>query len=191
MKKLIYSFFAMSLALSGCSGSTGDFEFVISPDTVSAIKAPAISCLAKRTAATGGTTPTADITANYAQIKGMSFSFANDTKTLIINTIEFKLDGYSFTLAGDALLSLNKVWWDKGEAAVGGPSRPWYSNTALTYTPAPEVKIDCPLYLGSLPSGAAYQKSGSATVYGTFEDAAGNVESAQSMGFVTITWRGD
>jgi len=193
MKKLIYSFFAMALSLSGCSGSAGDFEFVISPDTTAVIKSTAISCLSKKAALDTGTSPTYDVAANFAQIKGMSFTFSSTTKALIINTIEFKFDGdSSFTISADQLLSLNSIWWDAGEAVVSGPpNRPKYSNAAVTYSPASSVKIDCPLYLSGLPAGPAYQKSGSATVYGTFEDAAGNVESAQSTSFVTVTWRGD
>lgn len=190
MKKLIYAFFAMSLSLSGCSGSTGDFEFVISPDTLPVIKSTAQSCLSKQNATTG-VPPTYDITANYARITGMSFTFVSTTKALSIYTIEFKLDGYTYTAAGDSLLALNKTWWDTGEAVIGGPSRKWYSDASKTYTPGTDIKIDCPLYLSALPSGVAYQKTGTATVYGTFEDAAGNVESAQAMGFVTVTWRGD
>lgn len=193
MKKLIYAFFAMSLSLSGCSGSAGDFEFVISPDTTAVIKSTAISCLSKKNATEGGTVPTYDVSANFAQIKGMSFSFSSSTKALIINTVEFKFDGLStITVSADALLSLNSVWWEAGEAVVSGPAgRKKYSNAALTYNPAPIVKIDCPLYISGLPSGPAYQKSGSATVYGTFEDAAGNIESAQAQSYVTVTWRGD
>lgn len=193
MKKLIYSFFAITLSLSGCSGGTGDFEFVISPDTTAVIKATAISCLSKKSAQDTGTVPTYDVTANFAQVKGMSFSFTSSTKALIINTIEFKFDGFpTVTVSGDQLLSLNTVWWEAGEAVISGPpGRQKYSKPAETYNPANAVKIDCPLYISGLPSGVAYQKSGSATAYGTFEDAAGNVESAQSMGFVTVTWRGD
>ena len=193
MKKLIYAFFAMSLSLSGCSGSAGDFEFVISPDTTAVIKSTAISCLSKKNAADGDTVPTYDVAANFAQIKGMSFSFSSSTKALVINTIEFKIDGLpTVTVSADQLLSLNSVWWDAGEAVVSGPAgRKKYSDAADTYNPASDVKIDCPLYLSGLPSGPAYQKSGSATVYGTFEDAAGNIESAQSQSFVTVTWRGD
>jgi hypothetical protein len=190
MKKLIYAFFAISLSLSGCSGTAGDFDFVISPDTITVIKSTAQSCLSKKNATTG-VPPTYDVSANYARISGMSFSFASTTKSLVIYTIEFKLDGYTYTAAGDSLLSLNADWWETGEAVVGGPSRKWYSDASKNYTPPTNVKIDCPLFLSALPSGAAYQKSGSATVYGTFEDAAGNVESAQAMGFVTVTWRGD
>jgi hypothetical protein len=172
MKKLIYSFFAMTLSLGGCSGSTGDFEFVISPDTVSAIKSTAISCLAKKNV-TSGVPPTYDITANYAQIKGMSFTHSSDTQALVVSTIEFKFDGgIAVTIAGDQLLALNQDWWDKGEAVVGGPSRQWYSDATKSYTPAKAIKIDCPLYLSGLPAGVAY-------------------EPAQSMGFVTVIWRGD
>lgn len=193
MKKFIYAFFAIALSLSGCSGSEGDFEFVISPDTTSVIKSTAISCLSRKTAQDTGTTPSYDVTANFAQIKGMSFKFSSDTKALVVNTIEFKFDGIpTVTVSGDQLLSLNTIWWDAGEAVISGPAgRQKYSNAAETYNPADAVKIDCPLYIGGLPSGIAYQKSGSATAYGTFEDAAGNVESAQAMGFVTLTWRGD
>lgn len=190
MKKLIYVFFASVLSLSGCGDAAGDFDFVISPDSMPVIKATAQSCLSKQNATTG-VPATYDITANYAQIRGMSFSFAGTTKALVIYTIEFKFDGFTYTAAGDSLLALNKTWWEKGEAVIGGPNRPWYSDSSKTYTPGTEVKIDCPLYLSGLPSGVAYQKSGTATVYGTFEDAAGNVEPAQAMGFLTISWRGD
>lgn len=193
MKKLIYAFFAMSLSLSGCSGSAGDFEFVISPDTTAVIKSTAISCLSKKNAADGGTVPTYDVSANFAQIKGMSFSFSSSTKALVINTVEFKFDGLStITISADQLLSLNSVWWETGEAVISGPAgRKAYADAAVSYNPASTVKIDCPLYISGLPSGPAYQKSGSATVYGTFEDAAGNIESAQAQSFVTVTWRGD
>ena len=190
MRKLLYIFFAVSLSLSGCGGTAGDFDFAISPDTVQAIKSNTASCLSKRST-TDGSTPPNDVTANYAQIKGVSFSYPSTTKSLVIDTIEFKFDGFTQTVAGDALLALNLQWMEKGEAVVGGPLRPWYSDSAKTYTPAKSIKIDCPLYLSGLPSGVAYQKSGSATVYGRFEDAANNEDPAQAMGFVTVIWRGD
>ena len=191
MKKLIAVFFAMSLSLSGCGEADSDFDFQISPSTFGAIKSTAISCISKKNAVQNGTVPSYDVSANFVQIKGLTFAYENATKALIIDTIEFKIDGIALTVGGDELLALNAVWWSKGEAVVGGPLRSEYNVPSMTYTPATLIKADCPLYLSGLPSGAAYQKSGTATVYGRFEDAAGNQESAQAVGFVTITWRGD
>lgn len=191
MKKVIYVFFASVLSLSGCGDAAGDFEFTVSPDTAQVIKSSAISCVSRKNAGTDA--PTYDITANFAQFRGLTFKFVSTEKALVINTLEFKFEGMStLTVAADALLALNSVWWGAQEAVVGGPiDRPKYSNPLLKYSPAAEVKIDCALYLGSLPGGNAYSKSGSVTAYGHFEDAAGNIEPAQAMGFATITWRGD
>lgn len=192
MKKLIYVFFASTLSLGGCGEAASDFDFQVAPDTAQVIKSTAISCLSRKNA-TDGVSPTYDVTANFAQFKGLTFSSSNTSKALVLNTIEFKFDGMStVTVSADALLSLNSIWWEAGEAVIGGPAgRKKYAKPSETYNPATTVKIDCALYLSGLPGGPAYSRSGSVMVYGTFEDDAGNIESAQAMGFATITWRGD
>ncbi len=186
MKKFL---FALVFTISSGAFAAEKFDLTLSPSVVPAIRSTAMSCLAKRNAGPN-TPPVYDISANYAQLRGLSFSFPNPDKALVISSIDVKLDGYSVTIAGDALNCLNNTWYQTGEAVVGGPARAVYSDNSKVYEPKQTVAIEFPLYLSSLPAGPAYQKTGTMTVYGQYENQAGEVEAAQETVPLTITWRG-
>ncbi|MFS4459686.1 hypothetical protein [Bdellovibrio sp. HCB2-146] len=188
---------SLSSLLLSCSASEGDFDFAIAPDIAPVIKAKAISCLASKTAAESNTTPTKDIEASYARFQNVSFSYPHSDRALNIFSIEVRIEGLStpqdkIIITGDDLLALNKVWWDNGEAVIGGPAqRKSYKKPLLKYDPAQIVASDCPLILGSLPGGTPYQGSVTLTAYGYVEDSAGNQEPAQAQTFISINYSGD
>ena len=197
MNKAILLCATLTSLLLGCSASEGDFDFAISPDIAPVIKAKAISCLSSKTAVEAGTTPTKDIEESYARFQNVSFSYPHTDRALNIFSIEVRIEGLSSgqikkVITGDDLLALNAVWYANGKAVVGGPAgRKSYKKPLTTYNPEQVVASDCPLILGSLPGGTAYQGSVTLTAYGFVEDSAGNQEPAQAQTFISVSYNGD
>jgi hypothetical protein len=181
--------FALVFVISSSAFAADKFDLNLSPSVGTAINAVTSSCLAKRNAGPGNP-PVYDVTANFAQFKGLTFSFPSQEKALVISTVEVRFKGFAVTIAGDALNCLNNTWYQTGEAVVGGPVRAVYSDNTKTYQPKQTVAIEFPLQLSGLPSGRAYEAKGTMTVYGQFENQAGDVEDAQATVPLTIKWRG-
>jgi hypothetical protein len=65
-----------------------------------------------------------------------------------------------------------------------------YSDNSKTYQPKSTVALEFPIQLSGLPGGPAYEATGTMTVYGQYENQAGDVEPAEAEVPFKVTWRG-
>ena len=178
MKVLVAGLLTCLSSIGFAAGN--DFNFEVSPTAARVVNAQVISCLSKKIADETGTVPTRDIAESYARFENVRFVFPHLDKALNIFSIEVRIEGLPTgiikqVIAGDELLALNQVWFDNGEAVVGGPlARRSFKRPGVTYNPAETVINDCSLILGGLPADRSYQAAVTLTAFGFTEDTAGN-----------------
>ncbi len=185
-----------TMFLANCSQEESTLQASVSPSRTYVISATAKSCITKKTEDKASPSPN-DVAASFFQLQYLTVSWPEVTKTLIVASIRLKFQGtqfsggkYSCEFAGDNLLALNSTWWDKGEAAVGGPEIPSYSNpndALLRYTPATSVTIDCPIVCGGIDASKAFQASGTVEIIGFSRNPTnGELLPERTTGFLTI-----
>ena len=190
----------VAVTLPNCSQEASQLSATVSPSRTYVINASAESCITKETEDPTNPSPN-DVGAAFFQVQYLTIAWPNVQKTLIVASIRLKFQGPQFSggayvceFAGDNLLALNDTWWNKGEAAVGGPEIASYkapTDTAQRYTPAQSISMTCPIVCGGLSASTAFQASGTVDIIGFSRDTTGELTPERTTGFISIESLGD
>ncbi len=184
MKSIILLGLLVTTVLTACAGSEEAVSVSPSVTVAQLIPSAATSCLALKQA-TGGTTPTSDISSAYFRIPQITFTKKDKDSDFFISVINITLNvpGSSTPIVcstgGDALSALSDLgdvnWW----ASASGHQSKIPAGTA-SYTTV------CPLYCGGITSTTTFSASATMEVFG-LEQAVGSSEQTAVKTTTTFT----